>query len=99
MQVKRRGFLWAFVVIMSVEGGKKKKKGADYYAILGVDEKANDGELKKAYRKLSMELHPDKCEQEKDVCQNKFIEMSTAYEVLSDPEKRKTYDEHGEEGL
>jgi len=99
MHLRNRSLFLAVVAFISAEGGKKKRKGADYYAILGVDEKANDGELKKAYRKLSMELHPDKCEQEKDVCQTKFIEMSTAYEVLSDPEKRKTYDEHGEEGL
>lgn len=78
----------------------KKKAGADYYAALGVERNADEGELKKAYRKKSLEYHPDKCElEDKDECQAKFIEVSNAYEILNDKEKRKIYDEHGEEGL
>lgn len=76
-----------------------RRKGADYYAILGVEEKADAAAIKKAYRQKSLEYHPDKCELDKDVCQTKFIEISTAYEVLSDPEKRKVYNRDGEEGL
>eukprot|EP00931_Biecheleriopsis_adriatica_P037979 TRINITY_DN21788_c0_g1_i1.p1 TRINITY_DN21788_c0_g1~~TRINITY_DN21788_c0_g1_i1.p1 ORF type:complete len:513 (-),score=116.23 TRINITY_DN21788_c0_g1_i1:106-1644(-) len=74
-------------------------KGADYYAILGVPRKADQAAIKKAYRAKSLEYHPDKCSDDKEECQTKFIQISTAYEVLSDEEKRKVYDKHGEEGL
>lgn len=86
---------------LHAEGGKKRKsaEGADYYAILGVGEKDDASAIKKAYREKSLVYHPDKCDLDKDVCQAKFIEVSTAYEVLSDPEKRKIYDKEGEEGL
>jgi len=75
------------------------KDGVDYYAVLEVPRDADDVAIKKAYRQKSLEFHPDKCTMEKDVCQAKFIEVSTAYEVLSDKDKRKTYDEYGEDGL
>merc|ERR1719440_2182019 len=76
-----------------------KAKGADYYAILDIPRDADDVALKKSYRQKSLEFHPDKCTLDKDECQAKFIEVSTAYEILSDKEKRKTYDKYGEEGL
>lgn len=75
------------------------KKGADYYAILGVARDADNAEIKKAYREKALEFHPDKCTLDKDECQAKFIEVSTANEVLTDDDKRKIYDKHGEEGL
>mmetsp|Transcript_64853 Transcript_64853/g.154842 ORF Transcript_64853/g.154842 Transcript_64853/m.154842 type:complete len:566 (-) Transcript_64853:40-1737(-) len=81
----------------AARGGKKQ--GADYYAILGVAPNANDAAIKKAYRAKSLEYHPDKCADDKEACQAKFIEVSTAYEVLSDADKRKVYDRDGEEGL
>lgn len=84
-------------MVFCAAGGKRK--GADYYAILEVPEKADATAIKKAYRQKSLEFHPDKCELDKDICQAKFIEVSTAYEVLSDPEKRKVYNRDGEEGL
>jgi len=82
-----------------VSGKRKKRPGADYYQTLGIDDRADKDAIKKAYRAKSLEYHPDKCTENKELCQTKFIEVSTAYEVLSDPEKRKTYDEYGEEGL
>jgi DnaJ-class molecular chaperone len=66
-------------------------KDKDYYKILGVDEKANDDELKKAYRKMSMIHHPDK-NGNTDESKQKFQELNNAYELLSDVNKRRTYD-------
>ena len=68
--------------------------GRDFYKILGVLRGADEGTIKRAYRKLSLENHPDKGGDA-----DKFAEISSAYEVLSDSEKRKTYDRYGEEGL
>jgi len=72
--------------------------GADYYKVLGVDKKATDGELKKAYRKLAMKYHPDKNKGDK-AAEAKFKEVSEAYAVLSDKEKRRQYDEFGANGF
>jgi DnaJ family protein A protein 2 len=73
---------------------KKEVDNSKYYDLLGVDKKANENEIKKAFRKLAMKLHPDKGGDE-----NKFKEVSLAYEVLSDPKKRDLYDKYGEDGL
>lgn len=67
----------------------------DYYSVLGVDRKATESELKKAFRKLAVKYHPDKNPNNKEA-ENKFKELNEAYEVLSDPEKRKKYDLYGE---
>lgn len=69
----------------------------DYYEILGVGRGAEDGEIKRAFRKLARELHPD-VSQETDA-EERFREAAEAYEVLSDPERRATYDRYGHEGL
>jgi curved DNA-binding protein len=66
----------------------------DYYQILGVDKKASQEEIKKAYRKLAVKYHPDKNQGVKSA-EEKFKEVSEAYEVLGDPEKRKQYDKLG----
>lgn len=66
----------------------------DYYQILGVDKKATQEEIKKAYRKLAVKYHPDKNQGNKSA-EEKFKEISEANEVLGDPEKRKQYDKLG----
>src|ERR1700728_2118221 len=66
----------------------------DYYALLGVGRNASDSDIKRAYRKLARELHPDVNPDE--VAQAKFKEISVAYEVLSDPEKRRIVDMGGD---
>ena len=71
--------------------------GKDYYKVLGVASSASDQDIKSAYRKLAIKYHPDK-NQEKGA-EEKFKEISVAYQVLSDPEKKKTYDLYGEAGL
>jgi molecular chaperone DnaJ len=70
----------------------------DYYEVLGVERDANEADIKKAYRRLAMEFHPDRnpdCNESEE----KFKECSTAYKVLSDPDTRSRYDRFGHEGL
>lgn len=70
----------------------------DYYAILGVSKNASADEIKKAYRKLAHEFHPDKAGRDsktKEHSEKKFKEINEAYQVLSDSEKRKQYDQFG----
>ncbi|VYS56732.1 unnamed protein product [Arabidopsis thaliana] len=73
--------------------------GVDYYKVLQVDRNAKDDDLKKAYRKLAMKWHPDKNPNNKKDAEAKFKQISEAYDVLSDPQKRAIYDQYGEEGL
>lgn len=73
--------------------------GVDYYNILKVNRNANDDDLKKAYRRLAMKWHPDKNPNNKKEAETKFKQISEAYEVLSDPQKKAIYDQYGEEGL
>lgn len=70
----------------------------DYYKILGVPPTAASDEIKKAYRKLAMQYHPDRNPDNKDA-EEKFKKATEAYEVLGDLEKRKIYDRYGVEGL
>ena len=69
----------------------------DYYETLGVQRNASDAEIKKAFRKLAREYHPDVAKDKKK-SEAKFKEINEAYEVLGDPAKRKRYDELGRVG-
>jgi molecular chaperone DnaJ len=70
---------------------------SDFYALLGVARTASDGEIKKAYRKLAMEYHPDR--NAAPEAEARFKEITEAYEVLRDPQKRAAYDRYGKAGL
>jgi DnaJ-class molecular chaperone len=70
----------------------------DYYEILGVTKETDQKELKKAYRKLAMQYHPDK-NKDNPEAEAKFKEITVAYDVLSDPEKRKKYDQMGHDNF
>jgi molecular chaperone DnaJ len=71
---------------------------SDYYKVLGVPRDADESALKKAYRRLAMQYHPDRNNGDRDA-EAKFKEVTEAYEVLHDPEKRAVYDRYGEAGL
>ena len=70
----------------------------DYYDILGVSKNASDSELKKAFKKLAMKHHPDR-NPDDDSAAEKFKEAAEAYDVLSDPQKKSTYDQFGHAGV
>lgn len=68
---------------------------SDYYDILGVSKGASAGEVKKAYRKQALEWHPDKHKDNKEAAEKRFKEINEAYQILSDTEKRRAYDQFG----
>jgi len=70
----------------------------DYYEVLGVSRDASEGEIKKAFRSTARRLHPDVNDHD-PAAEEKFKEAAEAYEVLSDPDRRATYDSYGHEGL
>ena len=70
----------------------------DYYTVLGVERGASEEELKKAYRKLAMQYHPDQNNGDAAAAE-RFKELAEAYDVLRDPDKRERYDRYGMAGL
>ena len=80
-------------------GAPAEAAGRDFYAILGVPRDADDRAIKSAYRRLSLKWHPDKNPNNKEEAERKFMDIAQAYEVLSDPEKRRRYDLGGEDAF
>ena len=70
----------------------------NYYTVLGLEKSASADQIKKAYRKLALKYHPDKNPGDK-AAEERFKEITEAYAVLSDPEKRRVYDQFGRAGL
>lgn len=70
----------------------------DFYEVLGVPRSATTEDIKAAYRKLALKYHPDRNPGNKEA-EEKFKEAAEAYEILSDPQKRKTYDQFGHAGM
>ena len=70
----------------------------DYYDILGVSKTANADEIKRAYRKQALEWHPDRHKDNKEAAEKRFKEINEAYQVLSNPQKKSSYDQYGSAG-
>ncbi len=79
--------------------GVKGMEKRDYYEVLGVEKAASKDDIKKAYRKLAKKYHPDANPDDPETAEEKFKEMSEAYEVLMDDDKRARYDRFGHEGV
>src|SRR5271163_2207859 len=73
--------------------------GNDFYEVLGVERGATPEQIKSAYRKAAMQYHPDRNPEKKEEAEANFRAASEAYAVLSDPQKRSTYDRYGAAGL
>ncbi|XP_046422638.1 dnaJ homolog subfamily C member 10-like isoform X1 [Neodiprion fabricii] len=84
--------IFVLLIVISLSSGE------DYYELLGIKRDANDKEIRKAFKKLAVTLHPDKNTNDPEA-HNKFVKLTTAYEILKDSETRKKYDIYGEEGL
>lgn len=79
--------------------GESRGTGRDFYKILGINRKADDSQIKKAYRQLSRQWHPDQNPDNKEEATEKFYDISDAYETLIDPERRSKYDLGGEDAV
>ena len=78
---------------------EKLPEDGDYYDLLGIKRNATESEVNKAYKKLAVKYHPDKNPGDKELAEENFKKVSEAYEVLSNKEKRQTYDQFGKSGL
>ncbi|XP_008571073.1 PREDICTED: dnaJ homolog subfamily C member 16 [Galeopterus variegatus] len=96
MEVKKLSISWQFLIVLVLILQILSALDFDPYKVLGVSRTASQADIKKAYKKLAREWHPDK---NKDPgAEDKFIQISKAYEVLSNEEKRSNYDQYGDAG-
>ena len=92
--IKKKYFYAFFLFIILIERGNTMADKRDYYEVLGVSRNADEKEIKRAYRKLAKKYHPD--QNAGNVrAERQFKEVTEAYSVLSDPEKKKLYDRFG----
>jgi len=99
--MRRRASTWTralFACALFALVAARRALASDYYAALGVSRGAEESQIKRAYRKLALRYHPDKNPNDESA-KKKFTEISQAYEVLSDKEKRSIYDRYGEDGV
>ena len=95
-------FLLFFSLFLSLSLSLFLSHRKNFYDVLSVPRGANDGQIKRAYRKLALKYHPDKVtgsEQQKAAAARRFAEINAAYEALGSEETRRVYDRFGEEGL
>lgn len=90
MVASRWALLQFFAWLLLVDAAKTPTK--DYYEVLGITRDAAEADIKRAYKKLALKWHPDKNPDQKELAQREFIAVQQAYEVLSDPTKRRRYD-------
>lgn len=96
MEVKKLSISWQFLIVLVLILQILSALDFDPYRVLGVSRTASQADIKKAYKKLAREWHPDK---NKDPgAEDKFIQISKAYEILSNEEKRSNYDHYGDAG-
>jgi len=98
---RRRGWRFSFVpvalcALLSLT--TLVSSGEDFYNLLGISKQANNKEIRRAFKKLALEMHPDKNQNDPEASE-KFMRINRAYEVLKDDELRRKYDQFGEEGL
>ena len=91
-------YLFILLSLTINQGETKRVRDAKYYDLLGVDPDADDRTIQKAYRRAALRYHPDRNPDDPDA-ESKFREVAEAYEVLSDNEKRRLYDQVGSEGM
>lgn len=98
--MKNGPIFWAWVLLLLARKSVHAVTTSDrYYKSLGVPKSASADELKKAHRKMCLKYHPDKNRDDPKKAEMKFKEVQEAYEVLKDPQKRRLYDQYGEQGL
>lgn len=96
-QLSAKHFFFASIILLCIYLDTVRCE--DYYQILGVPRNADDAQIKKAFKKLSLKYHPDKNRDNEEHARQEFVKVATAYEALIDPEKRDIYNKYGEEGL